>query len=124
MGLAGILYRRVAKWLGDLGMERHDSKACPYLARGSGLPLTATLGALGVVYGDIGTSPLNALKEAAKAAAHGGPLMPDSILGVVSLILWALLLIISLKYARRMRPARTYIAITIYYMLCALLLVH
>ena len=109
--------------MGDLGMERHDSKACPYLARGSGLPLTATLGALGVVYGDIGTSPLNALKEAAKAAAHGGLLMPDSILGVV-MILWALILIISLKYARRMRPARTYIAITIYYMLCALLLVH
>ena len=69
------------------------------LPRGSGLPLTATLGALGVVYGDIGTSPLYALKEAAKAAAHGGPLTPDAILGVVSLILWALILIISLKYA-------------------------
>ena len=63
------------------------------------LPLTATLGALGVVYGDIGTSPLYALKEAAKAAAHGGHLPPEAILGVVSLILWALVLIISLKYA-------------------------
>src|SRR5256884_1366908 len=63
------------------------------------LPLTATLGALGVVYGDIGTSPLYALKEAAKAAAHGGPLVPEAILGVVSLILWALILIISVKYA-------------------------
>src|SRR5947207_10309869 len=63
------------------------------------LPLTATLGALGVVYGDIGTSPLYALKEAAKAAAHGGPLVPEAILGVVSLILWALILIISCKYA-------------------------
>ena len=63
------------------------------------LPLTATLGALGVVYGDIGTSPLYALKEAAKAAAHGGPLVPVAVLGVVSLILWALILIISLKYA-------------------------
>jgi KUP system potassium uptake protein len=63
------------------------------------LPLTATIGALGVVYGDIGTSPLYALKEAAKAAAHGGPLTPDAILGVASLILWALILIISLKYA-------------------------
>jgi KUP system potassium uptake protein len=61
--------------------------------------LTATLGALGVVYGDIGTSPLYALKEAAKAAAHGGLLTPEAILGVVSLILWALILIISLKYA-------------------------
>ncbi len=63
------------------------------------LPLTATIGALGVVYGDIGTSPLYALKEAAKAAAHGGPLAPEAILGVASLILWALILIISLKYA-------------------------
>ncbi|HEY0419573.1 MAG TPA: KUP/HAK/KT family potassium transporter, partial [Acetobacteraceae bacterium] len=64
------------------------------------LPLTATIGALGVVYGDIGTSPLYALKEAAKAATHhGGQLTPEAILGVVSLILWALILIISLKYA-------------------------
>ncbi|MCP3408657.1 potassium transporter Kup [Bradyrhizobium sp. CCGB01] len=58
-----------------------------------------TMGALGVVYGDIGTSPLYALKEAAKAAAHGGTLSHDAVLGVASLILWALLLIISLKYA-------------------------
>jgi KUP system potassium uptake protein len=63
------------------------------------LPIAATLGALGVVYGDIGTSPLYALKEAARAAAHGGDLVPEAMLGVVSLILWALILIISLKYA-------------------------
>src|ERR1044072_5995991 len=64
------------------------------------IPVAATIGALGVVYGDIGTSPLYALKEAAKAAAtHGGPLTHAAILGVVSLILWALILIISLKYA-------------------------
>jgi KUP system potassium uptake protein len=63
------------------------------------LPAAATLGALGVVYGDIGTSPLYALKEAAKAATHGGPLTNDAVLGVVSLILWALILIISIKYA-------------------------
>jgi KUP system potassium uptake protein len=63
------------------------------------LPAAATLGALGVVYGDIGTSPLYALKEAAKAATHGGPLTNEAVLGVVSLILWALILIISIKYA-------------------------
>src|SRR6476661_91680 len=68
-------------------------------AHTKGLPIVATLGALGVVYGDIGTSPLYALKEAVKAAAHGGPLIPEAILGVVSLILWALILIISVKYA-------------------------
>jgi KUP system potassium uptake protein len=65
----------------------------------SALPLAATIGALGVVYGDIGTSPLYALKEAARAAAHGGLIAPEAILGVVSLILWALILIISFKYA-------------------------
>jgi KUP system potassium uptake protein len=65
----------------------------------SPLPLATTIGALGVVYGDIGTSPLYALKEAAKAAAHGGALTHEAILGVASLILWALILIISLKYA-------------------------
>ena len=63
------------------------------------LPAAATLCALGVVYGDIGTSPLYALREAAKAATHGGPLTNEAVLGVVSLILWALILIISIKYA-------------------------
>src|SRR5947199_3744832 len=64
------------------------------------IPTAATIGALGVVYGDIGTSPLYALKEAATAATgHGGTLTPDAIMGVVSLILWALILIISIKYA-------------------------
>src|SRR5258708_25135347 len=61
--------------------------------------ITATLGALGVVYGDIGTSPLYALKEAAKAATHDGTVTPVAILGTVSLIFWALILIISIKYA-------------------------
>jgi KUP system potassium uptake protein len=70
-----------------------------HLKSTSALPLTATLGALGVVYGDIGTSPLYALKEAAKAASNGGALSHAAILGVVSLILWALILIISIKYA-------------------------
>jgi KUP system potassium uptake protein len=73
----------------------HPSEA----AHTKGLPIAATLGALGIVYGDIGTSPLYALKEAARAAAHGGPITSDATLGVVSLILWALILIISVKYA-------------------------
>ena len=67
--------------------------------KSAGLPVTATIGALGVVYGDIGTSPLYALKEAAKAAAHGGAVTSPAVLGVASLILWALILIISIKYA-------------------------
>ncbi|MEO8297660.1 MAG: potassium transporter Kup [Burkholderiales bacterium] len=55
-----------------------------------------TLGALGVVYGDIGTSPLYALKE----VFHAGhvPVTPDNILGVLSLIFWTMTVIVSLKY--------------------------
>jgi KUP system potassium uptake protein len=57
------------------------------------------LGALGIVYGDIGTSPLYAFREAIKAASPSGSPSPEAVLGVVSLIIWSLILIISLKYA-------------------------
>jgi KUP system potassium uptake protein len=60
------------------------------------LPAAVVLTALGVVYGDIGTSTLYGLKQAVDAG--GGP-NPDTVLGIVSLILWALLLIVGLKYA-------------------------
>ena len=56
------------------------------------------LGALGVVYGDIGTSPLYAYKEAVKAAGAGN-VTPVAVIGAVSLIFWALILVVSLKYA-------------------------
>src|SRR4051812_14365021 len=57
-----------------------------------------TLGTLGVVYGDIGTSPLYALKESLSAAAAGGALSREMVFGVVSLILWALIVIVTVKY--------------------------
>ena len=63
------------------------------------LPTAATLGALGIVYGDIGTSPLYAFKEAIKAASANGAPVASSVLGIISLIIWSLILIISLKYA-------------------------
>lgn len=56
-----------------------------------------SLAALGVVYGDIGTSPLYALRECFHGS-HGMAPSYDNVLGVLSLILWALLLLISLKY--------------------------
>jgi KUP system potassium uptake protein len=62
-------------------------------------PTAATLGALGIVYGDIGTSPLYAFKEAIKAVSANGALVADSVLGIISLMIWSLILIISLKYA-------------------------
>ena len=63
------------------------------------LPLVGTVGALGIVYGDIGTSPLYAFREAIRAGSAGGSSTPQAVLGVVSLIIWSLLLIVSLKYA-------------------------
>ncbi|MBB4038433.1 KUP system potassium uptake protein [Microvirga flocculans] len=57
-----------------------------------------TLGTLGVVYGDIGTSPLYALKESLSAAAAGGVVTREMVFGIVSLILWALIFIVTVKY--------------------------
>jgi KUP system potassium uptake protein len=57
-----------------------------------------TLGSIGVVYGDIGTSPLYAFREAANAAAGTGTVDREIVLGVLSLILWSLILVVTLKY--------------------------
>jgi KUP system potassium uptake protein len=56
-----------------------------------------TLGAIGVVYGDIGTSPLYTIKEIF-ASATGVPLDPAPLIGAVSAIFWALMLVVTLKY--------------------------
>src|SRR5512145_631584 len=66
------------------------------MSRRSDLALL-TLGALGVVYGDIGTSPLYALRECFHGI-HGIAPTRENVLGVLSLIFWALTLIISIKY--------------------------
>src|SRR5258708_8434141 len=57
-----------------------------------------TLGSIGVVYGDIGTSPLYAFREAIVAATGGGEVSRDAVFGVLSLIFWALIVIVTLKY--------------------------
>lgn len=56
-----------------------------------------SLGALGVVFGDIGTSPLYALKESFHAA-HGLPITHATVLGILSMIFWSLMLMVTLKY--------------------------
>jgi KUP system potassium uptake protein len=56
------------------------------------------LGSLGVVYGDIGTSPLYAFREAVMAATEAGPVSRGVVLGVLSLILWALIIVVVIKY--------------------------
>src|SRR6202161_2168641 len=55
-------------------------------------------GSIGVVFGDIGTSPLYAFREAVGAAAQGEPVTRTLVLGVLSLILWALFIVVTAKY--------------------------
>jgi KUP system potassium uptake protein len=66
-------------------------------------PVTArfwalALGSIGVVFGDIGTSPLYAFREAVAGAAQGQPVTRVIVLGVLSLILWALFIVVTAKY--------------------------
>jgi KUP system potassium uptake protein len=56
------------------------------------------VGAIGVVYGDIGTSPLYAFRQALNQAARTGGVHADAVYGVVSLALWALILVVTVKY--------------------------
>jgi KUP system potassium uptake protein len=66
-------------------------------AKTSGL-WALTLGSIGVVFGDIGTSPLYAFREAVDHAAQQGVVTPAIVLGVLSLILWSLFIVVTAKY--------------------------
>ncbi len=59
----------------------------------------AALACMGVVFGDIGTSPLYTLNVAAKSASPTGHVSAEAVLGIVSLIFWSLIIVISIKYA-------------------------
>jgi len=59
----------------------------------------AALACMGVVFGDIGTSPLYTLQVATKAASPHGAISPEAVVGIVSLIFWSLIIVISIKYA-------------------------
>jgi KUP system potassium uptake protein len=74
-------------------LENNKSEAHPQKSSTAGL----TLLALGVVYGDIGTSPLYAVKETF-APAHGIALDTENILGGLSTIFWSLMIVVTLKY--------------------------
>ena len=77
-------------------MAPTSSAAHAHPAHGADLGKLA-LGALGVVYGDIGTSPLYAVKECV-TLPHGVAAVPANILGVLSLVFWAITLVVSVKY--------------------------
>src|SRR5207237_1661519 len=59
--------------------------------------LTLALTALGVVYGDIGTSPLYAIRYSF-SGTHGIPVTPGNVLGVLSLVFWSLVIVVTIKY--------------------------
>jgi KUP system potassium uptake protein len=59
---------------------------------------TLTMAALGIVYGDIGTSPLYSIKEVFGGAHHPVPITPDNVFGILSLFLWSLIIVVTLKY--------------------------
>ena len=66
---------------------------------GSGSPTALlALGALGVVYGDIGTSPLYAMRESMEGTGHRLEVLEPNVLGILSLIVWSLIIVISIKY--------------------------
>jgi KUP system potassium uptake protein len=64
---------------------------------GTGSLWALTLGSVGVVYGDIGTSPLYAMRESLHATASGGRAQAD-VIGVISLLIWTIILIVTFKY--------------------------
>ncbi len=61
-------------------------------------PFAAAFGALGVVYGDIGTSPLYAFRESLDSEHHRLAVTEPHVLGVLSLMLWAMILVVTVKY--------------------------
>src|SRR5947209_7107996 len=79
-----------------------DPPASPHATHAPASIWALTLGSVGVVYGDIGTSPLYAFREAAAAAAatagDAGMVSREVVLGVLSMILWALIVVVTIKY--------------------------
>ncbi|MBV6487003.1 MAG: potassium transporter Kup [Pseudorhodoplanes sp.] len=79
---------------GETGGNPHAGQSQPHAGFWA-----LTLGSIGVVYGDIGTSPLYAVRESVLAAVgHGNPATHEAVLGILSLIIWALILIVTVKY--------------------------
>jgi KUP system potassium uptake protein len=81
----------------DTAADTHPPSTATEQDRSRQTTAALALLALGIVYGDIGTSPLYAAKETF-GPAHGIPLTPENVLGGVSAIFWALMVVVSLKY--------------------------
>ena len=87
--------RLAAHWNARIRPQHVRVEPVSYVGQRSLLPLT--VGAIGIVYGDIGTSPLYAMRECF-FGSHSVPPTHENVLGVLSLIIWSLLLVVSLKY--------------------------
>ncbi|NLS06286.1 potassium transporter Kup [Rhizobium sp. P32RR-XVIII] len=98
-GIIGIAYKSVYTSVRTCSLTypqlRSEDPELDHETR-SGLP-SLVLAALGVVYGDIGTSPLYAFREALHATAGSGS-HRDNVLGILSLIVWALTIVVTIKY--------------------------
>jgi len=76
----------------------HSASDSPDTIRSARKPLAPlVIGAIGIVFGDIGTSPLYTLRECF-TGAHGLPLTEANVYGVLSVIFWAITIIVTLKY--------------------------
>ena len=81
------------------GINPAEAAALPAPVKGNARFLALALGSAGVVYGDIGTSPLYAFKESiSHLRGAGGALATHDVLGVISLMFWALMVIVTVKY--------------------------
>jgi len=92
--VSGLIDRATAGSVSDLAAAVLDQ---PKYLHHAGSPWFLALTALGVVFGDIGTSPLYAFQVALSGLGHPAPTAAE-VLGIVSLILWALIVMVSLKY--------------------------
>jgi KUP system potassium uptake protein len=92
--VSGLIDRAVT----SLGFDQPEAALDqPNFVQHAGSPWFLALTALGVVFGDIGTSPLYAFQVALSGLGHPTPTAAN-VLGIVSLILWALVVMVSLKY--------------------------
>jgi len=92
--VSGLIDRAALGSVSDLAAAVLDQ---PKYLHHAGSPWFLALTALGVVFGDIGTSPLYAFQVALSGLGHPAPTAAE-VLGIVSLILWALIVMVSLKY--------------------------
>ena len=76
---------------------REEAEASPELTCDRSVA-ALTLGSVGVVYGDIATSPLDGFREALRPVAAGGAIAQEQLLGTLSLLIWTLVVVVTIKY--------------------------